>query len=138
MIAFPSLIEEQLQAVCDVLGDTNHGLTGLKSAVCWQNARLMTRRPGLTKRHRLYKSLSIRQRQDRCANNVFAFIQAAMMPVRYTNKQDQFYLLRDKLNKVLSFAGYKLGEDGSISIISTAKTLAEADERQGDYALIAT
>lgn len=54
-----------------------------------------------------------------------------MNPVRYVSKPHIFESRRSQLNQVLAFAGFTLGEDGKLRQISTARTLAEAQERAG-------
>jgi hypothetical protein len=46
--------------------------------------------PGMTKRHRLFAALKARQERDGYANNVVAFVQQAMDPVRYTQARLAF------------------------------------------------
>jgi uncharacterized protein (TIGR02391 family) len=59
------------------------------------------------------------------------FIHLAMNPVRYTENQALFDLRREKLNKVLLFIGYTLGQDGKLSATTVARNLSEAEQRSG-------
>ena len=83
----------------------------------------------MTKRHRLFQALSNRQKADRCGNNVVVFIRAAMNPVRYVNKKEVFDIRKDELNIVLSFSGFSLHEDGTITRIEKIKTISDARKR---------
>ena len=126
--AFPP---NQLQALCDVLGDTSTGLTGgeigrLLSACCIHDPV-----PNMTKRHRLFEALRARQAQDRCSNAVLHFVEQAMAPVGYRGQADIFDSRRHDLNEVLAIAGWQLGEDGALRAAEKATTLAEAQERAG-------
>ncbi|MCI0748698.1 MAG: TIGR02391 family protein [Verrucomicrobia subdivision 3 bacterium] len=86
---------------------------------------------GNPKWERITLALIARQRQDNCGNNVVAFIQAAMNPVRFVGQTSRFEELRHHLNEVISFAGLQLGDDGTVGTATTARTLSEAAERAG-------
>ena len=128
-MVIPSIDDQVLQAACDALADTDTGLTGSEIGTLLRSCSIDDPHPTITKRHRLFEALSARQERDRCANNVAAFIQAAMSPVRYTSDSDLFELRRNELNKALSFAGLHLGDSGKLQIVETARTLTEAEER---------
>jgi uncharacterized protein (TIGR02391 family) len=125
----PKIDEEKLQAICDILGDTSEGLTGSEISKLLCICNIPDLLPGSTKKYRLFEALNEKQKQDNCGNNIFAFIIKAMDPARYTNSPDLFRERRDKLNTVLVFLGYKLGEDGKIHGVPKATTLSEAQER---------
>lgn len=120
---------EVLQKICDILGDTDTGLTGSEIGQLLNNSRIDDPAPGFTKRYRLFEALSKRQESDSCANNIVAFIQSAMNPVRYVDSQKSFELRRDRLNKALAFAGFTLGEDGKLHYTDVVHTLSEAEQR---------
>lgn len=82
-----------------------------------------------SKRDRLFNSLSKRQAEDRCGNNVANFIQTAMNPVRYAREKGKFDYLRGELNKVLAFGGLILREDGKLAFTQVVSTISEAEKR---------
>lgn len=86
---------------------------------------------GNPKWERVLLALTCRQKVDRCGNNVGAFIQAAMAPVRFVGRSQVFGDFRDRINEVLAFSGLHLGEDGKLKPVAKAHTLAEAQERAG-------
>jgi len=86
---------------------------------------------GNPKWERITLALTARQRQDGCGNNVVAFIQAVMNPVRFVGQTTRFDELRHRLNELISFAAIQLGEDGIIRATTAAKTLSEAAKRAG-------
>ena len=57
----------------------------------------------MTKWKRLSLTLSMKQAQDQCANNIVVFIQHVMNPARHYDNLDWFTDTRYKLNQVLSF-----------------------------------
>lgn len=129
MPPIPPFSQTQLQAICDIVGDTSDGLTGSEIGKLLALCNIEDPYPNSTKRHRLYDALSRRQSRDRCANKVMAFIFLVMDPVRWVGRQDKFEYMRHQLNQVLSFAGYALGEDGKARYVTPVKTLSEAEER---------
>lgn len=131
MAAIPQFGLAQLQRICDVLADTNTGLSGSEITRLLKQLKVGDPQPSDTKRHRLFAALSARQSQDRCGNNVAAFVQAAMEPVRYTGNRAFFDERRHELNEVLAFCGYALGEDGKLRSAAAVTTLSEAEERAG-------
>lgn len=52
-----------------------------------------------------------------------------MSPVRYVDNNILFEERQDQLNRVLSFSGYLLGEDGMLTKIKKASTIGEAQKR---------
>ncbi|MBI9047008.1 MAG: TIGR02391 family protein [Anaerolineaceae bacterium] len=129
MAQIESFDSQNLQAICNVLGETAQGLTGSEIGQILANLGIEDPSDGITKRRRLFDALSGRQRLDRCGNNVIVFIQAAMKPVRYINNKEIFDIRRDELNKVLSFSGLELLENGSIRKTVITNTITEAQKR---------
>jgi hypothetical protein len=118
-----------LQKLCDVLGDTNDGLTGSEIGRYLRRTGIDDPTPADTKRYRLFTALDARQRQDRCANNVLAFVAAVMAPVNYVGSPRLFEDRRAAVNEALAFSGLSIGPDGQLSTRTVAKTLSQAEQR---------
>ena len=131
MAAHPVFPPNELQALCDVLGDTEAGLKGSEIGRLLASCQIGDPAATETKRHRLFKALKARQDRDRCSNTVLHFVQEAMAPVRYHGETDIFDSRRHEVNEVLAFAGWQLGEDGKLRTADKAATLTEAQERAG-------
>jgi uncharacterized protein (TIGR02391 family) len=131
MAAIPSMTDATLDAIGEVLGDTNSGLTGTEIGNFLQGCGIDDVGLSTTKRIRLADALKARQSQVGCANHVISFIQAAMDPVRYTGRQTAFDDRRCALNRVIAFAGLVLGEDGKVRAGDPARTVSQAVERAG-------
>lgn len=84
---------------------------------------------GPTKWVRVYESLRARQERDKAASAVLKYIQTAANPARFQEGTYPHSLLLDGLNRSLSFAGYKVKDDGSIIRVDRATTLTEAERR---------
>jgi hypothetical protein len=115
-MSIPSFTEANLEQVCNVLGDTSSGLTGSEIGRYLLECEIADPSPGITKRLRLYEALVTRQRQDRCANNVCAFIQRVMNPVLHVQSPDYFSSKQTELNRVLSFEGLRLTDQGKLGL----------------------
>ncbi len=132
MPAIAEFSDTQLESICDVLADTNGGLTGSEMGTILARLVIPDPMPTMTKRHRLFEALAKRQIQTRSGNAVVAFIQEAMNPVRYTGDHVLFDSRRNALNTILAFFGYSLGEDGKFRLrTQPAHTLTEAEEAAG-------
>lgn len=131
MVAVSVLSENNLQAICDVLGNTTTGLSGIEIGRMLARCDIADPLASHTKRHRLYAALSERQKQDRCGNNVLKFVQVAMEPVRYVDNPSLFSDRKGNLNHVMSFCGLRLRDDGKIERGKPTSTLSEAEERAG-------
>ena len=82
-----------------------------------------------TKWKRLYDALSTKQSEDRCSNNILAFIKYVLRPSRHIHRKEWFENMRTELNYVLSFEGFELTESGDIRETNKVKTFSEAEER---------
>ena len=78
MAFIPSFDETVLHSICDVLADTDEGLTGSEIGQLLRESNIDDPLQGFTKRARLFEALSQKQKQDSCANNVVAFIHKSM------------------------------------------------------------
>jgi uncharacterized protein (TIGR02391 family) len=120
-----------LERLCEVLADTDTGLTGGEIGKFLRQLGINDPNPGMTKRVRLFDALNLRQQSDHCGNLVAAFIHEAMNPVRHSSNQEYFERKRHELNEVLAFAGYELSEQGKLRQCQAATTISEAQERAG-------
>lgn len=123
----PSFNEANLEQVCNVLGDTSTGLTGSEIGRYLRECGIDDPNPGMTKRIRLFEALVARQRRDGCANNVCAFIQRVMNPVLHVQSPGYFESKQAELNRVLSFEGLRLTDDGRLEKCKQARTISEAE-----------
>jgi uncharacterized protein (TIGR02391 family) len=123
-MAIPSFTDNQLRTLSASLvkAFTHKELTALL------NSCGIVEQGGGPRWERTLLALIYRQQQDRCANNVAAFLHAAMDPVRFINREQEFLELRDDLNRALAFSGLQLGEDGKLRQVSSARTLGEAEK----------
>ncbi len=129
MSVIPKLDENILQEICNLIGDTDSGLSGSEISKLLSQSDIDDPEPTITKRVRLFEALKTRQEKDGCSNNVFAFIQRVIDPVRYTNNPDLFQIRRRALNVILAFRGYEVENDGKIRIVESVDNLDEAHQR---------
>jgi hypothetical protein len=119
--------EPNLQAICEILGDTGAGLTGSEIRRFLRECGFPDPLPSMTKRHRLNAAFLEKQNSDGCANNIVHFVIHVMNPVRHVGNREYFESQRGKLNGVLAFSGLTLGEDGKIREVKAAQTLTESE-----------
>src|SRR5262245_55294580 len=129
MAVIPKFEDQILQKICDIIGNTSSGLTGSEIGKFLQACGIDDVSPSITKRDRLFEALLKRQSRDGCGNNVVAFIQRVMNPIRYVEGREIFETRRSALNRALAFCGMTLGEDGKMRHVPVASTLSEAEER---------
>ncbi|WP_440906465.1 TIGR02391 family protein (plasmid) [Catenovulum sp. SX2] len=118
-----------IESISKILGDTSNGFTGSQIQKLLYEANIEDIDALNTKWKRLNSALANKQEQDGCANYVFHFLQLAMAPVRHYSDIEWFNDTRFKLNRVLSFAGYTLEENGKIAKTEKAATIRESSAR---------
>jgi uncharacterized protein (TIGR02391 family) len=122
-----------LRRICEVLGDTNYGLTGRGIAALLREAHIDD--PGeITKKDRLYEALSTRQASDRASNAVLACLTIALSPARFLDAPHVFEDWRRSINEALAFAGLVVTGEGKIKrLAKPASTLSEARVRANRF-----
>ena len=115
-----------LEGISKAIGDTEKGLSGSQIEYLLQQALLNNITPGITKWQRIYNAFIDFQNREQCSNNIFTFIKLALSPSRYVNEPERFEWLLKNTNQQLSFAGWKIGEDGKQLKIQKATTIQEA------------
>ena len=118
-----------LESICKILGDTNNGISGTEISKYLAETSIKDPQLNSTKWKRLYDALSIKQSEDRCSNNILAFIKYVLRPSRHIHRKEWFKNIRTELNYVLSFEGFELTESGDIRETDKVKTFSEAEER---------
>jgi uncharacterized protein (TIGR02391 family) len=71
----------------------------------------------------------MRQRNDQCANNIVAFVQAALEPTQFKGKQNQYDYLRERLNQALLSTGLQVGPEGKFYTVEPAHIPSETEQR---------
>lgn len=128
MPAIKRLTRTHLEAICRVLVDA---VSHREVAALMQDCAIEEKGGG-PRWERMLLALAARQDQDGCANNVFAFVQAVLSPVRFVGRSEQFAEVRSTVNAHLAFCGIEIGEDGKARPVQKARTLSEAEERANE------
>lgn len=81
-----------------------------------------------SKYNRMYDTFKSIQRQDRCGNNVLAFVRMVLSPKRY-GEEKLFEDIRGRVNEVLSYEGFAVNERGELILVKKARTISEVKER---------
>lgn len=84
-----------------------------------------------TKWKRLYHTFRKAQREDRCANKVGAFLEAALDPARWVSSvgRERYDAVRADVNRSLLTAGFQIEPDGKLREVRRAASLDEAHQR---------
>lgn len=120
-----------LISIAKILADTTDGLTGSEIGHMLLECKIPDPDPSMTKWKRLYNAFVEFQNQRQFGNHVIVFINKAMEPVRYTENPHAFSMRRDQLNVVLSFSGFRVGEDGRVCWSQKTTNIDEALARAG-------
>jgi len=123
----PSFSDAQLEKIAHTLAE---GVSHRELSDLFQQCAI-EEQGGAPRWERILLALRVRQVQDRCGNNAAAFLQAAMAPVRFLDKEEAFTSIQGKLNHILVFSGLRLKEDGKLTQAETATTLSEAQAKTG-------
>jgi uncharacterized protein (TIGR02391 family) len=118
-----------LESISKILGDTSNGLSGTEITKYLSECNIKDLQLNSTKWKRLYDALSTKQSEDRCSNNILAFIKYVMRPSRHINRKEWFEHIRTELNFALSFEGFELTESGEIRQADKVQTFSEAEAR---------
>ena len=120
----------QLERVCQVLADTNEGLTGSEIGNILGQVRVSDVDPTNTKWKRLFNALARVQNRTRSGDRVLAFISHALEPARYQGNSMTLEERRYRVNAVLLlYDGLEFQEDGKFHKTKKASSLPEAQQR---------
>lgn len=136
------LKQQQIKAVCDILGHTSQGFTKTELSRLLEQCQIIlvddgyssngyTYTIGLNKRDWLYNCLANEINKNQSFENVFDFIEKALNPVVFTRESNRvkYNYLLEETNKVLILAGLAVNNEGKLIKVVKAKTLDEVDRR---------
>lgn len=129
MPAVPQFSPSQLESVSRSIADTSSGLTGTEIGVVLAQCQIEDIDPLNTKWRRLNNALANKQFNDKCGNNIIAFINEAMSPSRHLQNPERFHSMRSSLNEALSLCGYFLEKDGKVVTSDQVSTVDEAKDK---------
>ena len=137
-----NLDDQQLKAVCNVLGETNRGYTKTELTHILQRSGIeilsdgkqtngYTYYLGLNKRDWLYNCLVNDINKSKSLNRVYLFLEKSLNPVAFVDERDRekYTFLFEGVNKVLLLAGIEITKEGKLIEVTQAKTLDEVDKR---------
>ena len=129
-VKYKNMIKEfssqKVESIANVLADTGTGLSGEQIGRLLQSLNIPDTDPSLSKRKRLFNAFAKFQNQHHIGNHIISFVNKAMDPVSYTDNPEYFQIRKDGLNKVLSFSGLTLGDNGKVLVAKKAITLDDA------------
>jgi len=129
MATLKPLESATIESICKLLADTNNGFTGSQIAKYLKESNIADIDVHNTKWIRLNSALINKQNIDRCSNNILAFLQNSLNPVRYYNSAEWFDSTIYELNKILSFEGFSFQDNGKIIESKKSSTINQANAR---------
>ena len=140
-----TLTEQELQAICDIMADTNNGLTKTQITDHLRQSSInaiddgkrnngMYYQIGMNKRTWLYNCFVAEIKKTNTFSKIYVFIEYALAPITHTDlsNRNQYNWLLEETNKVLLFLGLCVDRKGKISQVVKAETLSEVDRRVND------
>lgn len=114
-----------LRNLSDIISEM---LTHTKISEHLSGAGIRESQHGSNKTDRLFYAFKERQEQDKCGNNVLAFVVGLLNPKRYSD-EDIFEKDRTTINEKLVYEGIEIGKTGQPRKVDKAKTISEAKKR---------
>jgi uncharacterized protein (TIGR02391 family) len=123
----------QIEALAEALVSTEHGLSHHEVGTLLANCSLVSDRLGSESRtSRLIRAFTANQNHLQSNVMILKFVRLAAEPARFINRQQAYEDFRERLNIVLTFVGYSVGEDGKLSSGTPATTLPAAQRRANE------
>lgn len=120
-----------IESVCEVLGDTDHGLTGGEIGRLLTKVNVPDIDPSAAKQYRLSNALVKQQQSQQASNCVVRFIIEAMQPALHFKNPTRRQALQDSLTERLSLMGLRVLDDGRVATARKADTLDQAARLAG-------
>jgi len=122
----PTFTFQQIERVARIIGDTENGLTGTQIGNLLAQLRYPDEGSTMTKWMRINNALIELQNKHQVGNHTVMLINEVMRPESYVDSRELFAARQERLNAVLSFAGFYVRDDGKVANTSKATTLDEA------------
>lgn len=123
MEIIPPISSEVLENICQVIANTDTGLTGTEIGRILADSMIQDTDPTLTKWKRLFNSFANHQNKNKNSNNILTFLSKAMKPVRYVDNPELFNHRLIELNKRLCFIGLEMTENAQYKKINKTSTI---------------
>lgn len=114
-----------LRNLSDIISDM---LTHTKISEHLAGAGITESNQGSNKTDRIFYALKAKQEQDKCGNNIIAFVARLLSPKRYS-EESIFETHRTTINEKLAYEGLEIDKAGQPRVINKVKTISEAKAR---------
>lgn len=133
MAVIPPFKPSTLETLCEIIGETDTGLTGTEIHRFILQAQMedVSYNEGfLAKRKKLYNAFAHEINTHHCSNNIVVFLKLVLDPARYVGKTDLFESRRYAINKQLAFEGIEIDETGkAVALSEKASCLQDIELR---------
>jgi uncharacterized protein (TIGR02391 family) len=126
-----SLDGHQVQALCDILADTNNGFSKSELEKHLNHCQIKQADPAQNKRTWLYNCFADEINRQKSSECVKIFIESSMKPVNFIKEsmREKYEFLFAGLNVALLLMGLSLTKEGHLKEAIQATTLDEVDRR---------
>lgn len=133
MAIIPPFKQSTLEALCEIIGGTENGLTNTQIHQFILQANLedvSSNDISLAKRKKLFKVFANEINTHHCSNSIVRFLQIVIDPTRYVGDPSLFETRRTAINKQLAFEGIEIDESGqAIALAEKASCLQDIESR---------
>lgn len=120
-----------IEAMARALGDTGEGPTNSEIDDVARACQFPFEEPN-TKWKRIYNILIKDQNKRGDRTGVLGFIRNSMRPSIYVRTPERYEVLRENLNRALSFEGIEVQRDGSLTRNKASSTISDARRRAAE------
>lgn len=133
MAVIPPFKPSTLESLCEIIGETNTGLSGSeihRFILQAQMEDVSFNEDFLAKKKKLYNAFAHEIKTHQCSNNIVAFLQLVLDPGRYVGKTELFESRRLAVNKQLAFEGIEIDDTGkAVALTEKASRLQDIELR---------
>ena len=123
--------DRSIEAMARALGDTGEGLTNSEIDDVTRACKFPYEEPN-TKWRRIFNILVKNQNKRGDRGGILAFIRNSMKPSIYVRTPERYEILRENLNRALSFEGIEVQRDGKLTNTDASATISDARRRAAE------
>ncbi len=120
-----------IEAIARALGETSEGLTNAEIDNVARVCRFPAAEPG-TKWKRIFNIFVKDQNKRGDRTGILEFIKNSMKPSVYVSTPERYEVLRENLNRALSFEGIEVQRDGRLTSTEASATISDARRRAAE------
>lgn len=128
-MGLPTLDQSQIEAVANILGSTQDGLSGSQIQSLLKICQITDVAPSESKRKRLYNAFLNAYQQTNSTNIIWRFLHECFKPARGIFDTSSYDDRMNCINMVISLLGVEIRNDGQFHKVAKANNVSEAKQR---------